>query len=74
MIWPKARWWIVDAGTHRQQWARLEPGGKVAIYDGRGKLILKTKYRHRFEATATLRRRGFRRWRRRDGVHPPTVD
>ncbi|MDZ7784831.1 MAG: hypothetical protein U5K56_18425 [Halioglobus sp.] len=39
MIWPNLRWWIVDAGTHRQQWAHLEPGGKVAIYDARGKLI-----------------------------------
>jgi len=74
MIWPNLRWWIVDAGTQRQQWAHLEPGGKVAIYDARGKLLLRTKYRHRFEALAALRRRGFRRSRMRDGVHPPAAD
>jgi len=66
-------WWILGPGHQWQQWAKIEPGGKVGIYDSRGHTILKAKYGNRFKAAAALRRRGFRRLRRRDPVRPPEL-
>jgi len=77
VIWPReGSWWILGPGQQWQQWARIESGGKVGIYDPRGKTILKAKYGNRFKAAAALRRRGFRKLRRRhlQSLNPPRID
>lgn len=66
MIFLWSEWWILGAGMQWQQWARIEAEGKVGIYDCRGKTILKAKYKNRFKAAASLRRRGFRKVRRKE--------
>lgn len=73
MLGVRPRWWIIGPGTHWQQWALIERGGRVAIYDGRGRTILRARYPNRFKAAAALRRRGFRRLRRGEGLTPPMI-
>lgn len=71
MWWLSKQWWILAPGTNRQQWAKLGKGGKVWIYDARGRVIIKTRYPNRLYAITKLRRRGFRRLRKRDVIRPP---
>ncbi|MEM9255074.1 MAG: hypothetical protein AAGA91_06485 [Pseudomonadota bacterium] len=55
------KWWIVGEGLPWEQWARIDRGGRITLYDSRGNNIIKANYRNRFRAAAALRHRGFRR-------------
>jgi hypothetical protein len=70
------KWWFRQHGNLWQEWALVQPGGYVVIYDESGRVLRRASYGSRFRAAAALRLKGFRRLKRKElqAAAPPEID
>lgn len=59
-------WWVNFHRADWHEWAKIEPGGRVNIYDMQGDFVRGTDYGSRRKAVEALERMGYHRFNRRD--------
>lgn len=59
-------WWVNFHRDDWYEWARIEPGGRVKIYDMHGDLVRGTDYGSKRKAVDALERMGYHRYGRKD--------
>lgn len=66
-------WWINFHREEWYEWAKIERGGKVKIYDKHGEFVRGTDYGSKRKAIICLKRMGYHRFTRSDSkrVTPP---
>lgn len=59
-------WWVNFHREDWHEWAKVEPKGRVSIYDMNGDFVRGTDYGSRRRAITSLKRMGYHRYSRSD--------